>query len=306
MPIGVSRETAQLHAMVIGGLELLESPLAFSLRRLVTLIRQRGDAALEVETRLGSVALPTHWVSMSQGLDYGLHQLVDRDIAEGVEHSVVGRFHHEMLAKRMMGETGQRHIVAIYTDALGKLAWRVAHAKHEKRRRKITYLPVEIVAKPLVEHSQAPRRARHLHGLTAKGAVVYAAEGMVAVVWLHAIAIHEPQRHRRHATERHPYPATREVISVRLLLQPQASEIVGREIHGVAHLQPLRLYGGKHGVSPTKLAVPLVFHWRGLQHHLVVKRMMSRLASPLRARREHERQQDDKEIGMLKNDFHYL
>lgn len=111
---------------------------------------------------------------------------------------------------------------------------------------------------------------------------------MVAVVRLHAVALHEPQRHRRHATKRHPHPAAREIASARLLLQPQSGEIVGREIHGVAHLQPFGLNGGKHGINPAKLAAPLVFHRRGLQHHLIAKRMRSRLAYPVNARRKHD------------------
>lgn len=271
MTISISRETAQLHAVVVGGLKLLESPLPIRLGRLVTLIGQCGATAPKVEPRLGDVALPAHGMPMAQGTNNDVHQPVDRNVIKRVEHTVVCRLHDERLAKGMVGETRQRHIVALNVNALGKLARGVAHAKHEKRRRKVTYLPIEVVAKPGVEHPQAPRRARHLHGDSRKGTVVYAAQGMVAVVRLHAITLNELQRHRSHAAKRHPYPATREKASARLLLQPQSGEIVGREVNGVAHLQPLGLNGGKHGIGPTKLAATLVFHRGGLQHNLIAK-----------------------------------
>ena len=127
---------------------------------------------------------------------------------------------------------------------------------------------------------------------------------MVTVVRLHAITLNEPQRHRRHAAKRHPHPATREKASARLILQPQAGEIVGREVHGVAHLQPLGLNGGKHGIGPTKLAATLVFHRGGLQHNLIAKTARNRLVGPVSARRGHHRQQDSEEYRMPKNVFH--
>ena len=103
---------------------------------------------------------------MTQAADNGLHQAVERNIAEGVEHAIVGRLHHERRAKGMMGEARQRHVIALDVNAPGKLLGSVAHAKHEERGRKVTYLAVEHEAETRVEHAQAPRGARHLHGGT--------------------------------------------------------------------------------------------------------------------------------------------
>lgn len=168
MAVGISRETAQLHAMVIGGLVLLESPLPLSLGRFVALVGQGGATTPKVEAWLGCVALPANRVPMAQGTNDSIHQAVERDIAERVEHTVVGRLHHESLAKGMMGEARQSHVVALKVNALCKLPRCVAHAKHEKRRWQVAYLPIEIVAESLVEHPQAPRRMRHLHGHAGK------------------------------------------------------------------------------------------------------------------------------------------
>ena len=119
--LSVVSQSTELHAVVIGRAERLESALPVELVIVRLVVLQYGDAALKVKARLADVTFPTDRMAVLERMNDGTHERVDRNVEEIVTHLIVGNFQDKRLAERMMGEARQREIFLGTANAMGKL-----------------------------------------------------------------------------------------------------------------------------------------------------------------------------------------
>ena len=100
-------QSAELHAMVVGGAKGLEGALPVELVIVSLVVLQYGDTALKVKARFADVALPTDRMAVLERMNDGTHERVDRDVEEIVAHLIVRDLQDKRFAKRMMREAGQ-------------------------------------------------------------------------------------------------------------------------------------------------------------------------------------------------------
>ena len=90
---------------------------------------------------------------------------------------------------------------------------------------------------------------------------IIAVEGIIVC---HSVTTEQVQKHRRHPSHTDLFLSARQIEAVGLLLQVFPCDELWRQVHGVTLHQSVALDGSQHGIDPTELARPLVFHGGGL------------------------------------------
>ena len=124
-------QTDDLHAVVVRGEMVLEGALTVSSGHGGSVVVQHGISLVPSEVALADVTLPAHGVAMTQTLFYAGDERIQRHVQELTMVAVVRELQGKALVVRMMRETGQRHILVIGADAMGKLQWRIPRTEHE-------------------------------------------------------------------------------------------------------------------------------------------------------------------------------